>query len=146
VLSSETQIIRAIVRALDGDQALVETEEGGCGRCHETGGCGGQNLSRAFCSGPRSHRVENRVGAMVGERVNVAIEPGNIRRSANLAYVLPLAAVLCGALAGFAGGGEPWAIAGALGGLAAAVGYLRRRTGTASGFSAGNPHIISRSS
>jgi sigma-E factor negative regulatory protein RseC len=145
-VGSETQTIRAIVRALEGDQALVETEEGGCGRCHEQGGCGGQNLSRAFCSGPRRHRVENRVGAAVGERVTVAIQPGSVRRSANLAYVLPLASVLCGALAGMVIGGEPWAIAGALGGLALAVGYVRHRTGIASGFSAGNPHIISRSS
>jgi sigma-E factor negative regulatory protein RseC len=142
----EVQTIRAIVRAIDGNVALVETEEGGCGRCHESGGCGGQNISRALCGGPRSYRAENGIGARVGERVTVAIGPGAVRRSANLAYVFPLLAALGGAGAGMALAGEAGAIAGTVAGLAAGFLHLRRRTGAGSGFSADHPHLVSRSS
>jgi sigma-E factor negative regulatory protein RseC len=142
----EVQTIRAIVRAIEGDQALVEAEEGGCGRCHEAGGCGGQNISRALCGGPRSYRADNAIGARVGERVTVAIGAGAVRRSANLAYVFPLLAALGGAAGGMAIAGEAGAISGTLAGVAAGFLHLRRRTAAGSGFSPDHPHLVSRSS
>ena len=61
---------------LDGDYALVRLDEGGCGRCHEAGGCGGQRLEKMFCQTPPIYRVRNPGGARIGERVTVAIEAG----------------------------------------------------------------------
>jgi sigma-E factor negative regulatory protein RseC len=142
--NGEQQVIRATVRALDGSYALVEAEGGGCGRCHEKGGCGGPQLSRMFCSSPKTYRVANEIGAREGEQVTVAIESGSVRQSANLAYVLPLTAAVAGAVAGMFAGGEPWAIIGAGAGLVLAFVHLWRRTRAATGFSAGNPHIVSR--
>ena len=66
----ETQ---ATVTALEGDYALVEASQGGCGRCHEQGGCGGNNASQLFCHGPRHFRVLNPLGVKVGEKVVVGV-------------------------------------------------------------------------
>lgn len=139
-------VIRGTVRGVDRDEALVEVEQGGCGRCHEEGGCGGQQLTQMFCAGPRRYRVANDVGAAVGERVTIAIAPGSIRRSANLAYLLPLTAGIAGGGIGMALGGEGASILGFLAGLAAAFIHIRRRGAAGAGISRARPHIVSRSS
>ena len=90
--------VRATVRALEGGIALVEVEQGGCGRCHEKGGCGGQNLTQMLCTSPKVYRAENRIGAAVGERGLIDIESGSVRASANLAYGVPLLACVLGAV------------------------------------------------
>ena len=142
----EQTTVRAIVRELDADGALVEVEQGGCGRCHEQGGCGGQSLTRMFCSEPKKYRVVNDAGAVVGDRVVVAIAAGSVRKSANLGYVLPLTATIAGAVLGMQLGEDPGAMLGAVTGLLLSFLYVGRRTTTGNGFSATRPHIISRSS
>lgn len=142
----EEQItIRAVVRALDGQKALVEVEHGGCGRCHEKGGCGGQQLTQMFCSGPKTYQVDNAVGAAVGDHVTVAVPPGRVSRSANLAYILPLTAAIGGAALGSPLGGDLGAMLGAVGGLTASFVYLRFHSRRDAGNSAGRPHIIANS-
>ena len=138
--------IRAIVRELDTDSALVEVEQGGCGRCHEQGGCGGQSLTQMFCSEPKRYRVVNHIGAGVGDRVVVAIAAGSVRKSANLGYVLPLTATIAGAMLGMQLGEDQGAMLGAATGLLLSFIYVGRRTSNGTGFSATRPHIISRSS
>ena len=142
---SEENTVRAVVRALDGDDAIVEVESGGCGRCHEEGGCGGQNLTQMLCGGPKTYRAENRIGAGVGDRVAVAIAAGSIRKSANLAYGVPLFAAILGAAIGSALGGDLLAVLGAALGLAVSVVYIRFRSRDRSGVLAQRPHIVSRS-
>jgi sigma-E factor negative regulatory protein RseC len=137
-------IVRAIVRSVDGGDALVEVEQGGCGRCHEKGGCGGQQLTQMFCSGPRTYRVANRIGAAAGERVTIAIAAGSIRRTANLAYGLPLTATIVGALLGTWQAGDLGGMAGAAGGLAMALAGVRFLVGHGTGNPLSRPHIISR--
>lgn len=134
-----------VVRAVDGQRAEVEVDEGGCGRCHETGGCGGQSLTRMFAGGPRTYRVDNHLGVSVGERVTVAIAPGSVRRAANLAYGVPLLAAIAGALAGTALFGDAGGIGGALLASIGALLYVRHRMQSTSGNPAENPHIVSRS-
>jgi sigma-E factor negative regulatory protein RseC len=142
----EQATVRAIVRELDPDGALVEVEQGGCGRCHEKGGCGGQSLTQMFCSEPKRYRVVNGIGAGVGDRVVVAMAAGSVRKSANLGYVLPLTATIAGALLGMQLGEDQGAMLGAAVGLLLSFIYVGRRTSTGIGFSATRPHIISRSS
>jgi len=145
-MTAEKTTIRAVVRALDGEEALVEVEQGGCGRCHEKGGCGGQQLTQMFCSGPKTYRALNDINALVGERVTVAIAAGSVRQTANLAYGVPLTAAIGGALLGTSLGGDLVAMLGAAIGLAGAVFYIRRRAdGGGSGNFAERPHLISRS-
>jgi sigma-E factor negative regulatory protein RseC len=105
------------ITALDGDYAIVRMDETGCGRCHEEGGCGGNNIGKMFCSTPRTFRVLNPGHSVIGDHVTIVIAEGVVRRSAALAYGLPLLALIIGALAGSVLAGEIGAILGSLGGL-----------------------------
>ncbi len=142
-MAVEQTTIPAVVRAVDGSFAEVEVAQGGCGRCHEKGGCGGQQLTQMFCSGPKTYRVANGVGAQVGDSVTIAVAAGSVRKTANLAYILPLTATIAGALLG-ATFGDGTAMAGAAAGLALSFAYIRfRAPGLAN--PAECPHIVSRS-
>ncbi len=141
----EGSTVCGIVRAVSGDGADVEVEQGGCGRCHEKGGCGGPSLTRIFASGPRKYRVDNQFGAVVGERVTIAIAAGSVRRAANLAYGIPLLAAIVGALAGTAWYGDVGGMLGAVFAFLAAVIYVRHRSRRGSGNPGERPHIVSRS-
>lgn len=138
---AEANVAHAIVRSLDADMVEVEIEQG-CGRCHEEGGCGGQNLTQMFAAGPRHYRLRNTVGAVVGDRVAIAIASGSVRRSANFAYGVPLAALFVGALGGGQLAGDVGAMLGAGGGLLLAFLFLARRAPGAGQVSV--PHIVSR--
>ncbi len=129
---------------MDND-ALVVVEQGGCGRCHEEGGCGGQNLTQMFCAGQKSYRVANPHGAQVGDQVTVAIAAGSIRQTANLAYGLPLAASIAGAAIGTWINGDPGAMLGALLGISGALIYIRRRSRLTAGNPASRPYIVNHS-
>jgi sigma-E factor negative regulatory protein RseC len=142
---SEGSTIQAVIRALHGTEADVEVEAGGCGRCHEKGGCGGQQLTQMFCGGPKTYRVDNIVGANVGDRVTVAIAAGSVRRTANLAYGVPLVAAIVGALFGTPLGGDLGAILGAAAGVFLALFYVRSRSQASAGNFSERPYIVSRS-
>ncbi len=114
------------VTALDGEYAIVQMDESGCGRCHETGGCGGNNIGKMFCSTPRTFRVLNTGKAAIGDRVQVVVADGAVRHSAVYAYFLPLIALFVGAIGGNALAGEPGAIIGGFSCLFIAWFLLRR--------------------
>lgn len=143
-MTEEQITIRGVVRALDGEKALVEVEQGGCGRCHEEGGCGGQQLTQMFCSGPKTYQADNAIGAVVGDKVVVATAPGSVRQTANLAYGVPLLGAIGGAMAGMRLGGDVGGMLGALAGLTGAFAYIRMRTTRETGKALARPHIISR--
>lgn len=144
-MHGEASTIKGVIRSLDGPQAIVEVEHGGCGRCHEPGGCGGQQLTQIFCSGPKTYLVENTCGAAVGERVTIAIAAGTVARTANLAYGTPLLGAIAGAVGGTALGGDLGGMVGAASGLLAAYLFIRRHGDQNAGNSASHPHIVSRS-
>jgi len=144
-MNREMSTIRAIVRAVDGNQAVVEVEAGGCGRCHEKGGCGGQSLTQMFCSGHKTYRVDNPTGAGVGDQVTVAISAGSVRRTANFAYGLPLLATIAGAVLGMSLLGDVGAMLGAVCSLALSILYVGFRSRGNTGNIADRPHIVSRS-
>jgi sigma-E factor negative regulatory protein RseC len=123
---------KGIVVSVEGAQAEVRLDETGCGRCHEEGGCGGHNLGAMLCRNPRIYQVNNPAGAEVGQRVTVVVAEGAVRRSALLAYGLPLFALLLCAALGQAVAGDLGAIAGAGLGLLSGWGLsrnLQRRAG-----------------
>lgn len=144
-MNGDGSTAQAIVRAVDGGNALVEVAQGGCGRCHEKGGCGGQNLTQMFCTTPKIYQVGNDIGAQVGDRVVIAISAGSIRQTANLAYGLPLLSAIGGALLGSALGGDLGAILGTLAGLMLSFAYLRWCSNSALDNAQLPPHIVSRS-
>lgn len=124
-----------------GKYAVVRIDDGGCGRCHEPGGCGGANIGRMLCTTPRDFRALNPQGVALGARVRVAIADGAVRRGALTAYALPLLALLVGAMAGSAIAGDlnrdAGGIVGALVGLVA--GWLPLWRGAAG--KAGDPAL-----
>lgn len=144
-MSEGLNTVKAHVRSIEGSFAIVEVEQGGCGRCHEEGGCGGQHLTQMFCSGPKTYRVANPGAAVVGERVTVAIGAGNLRRTANLAYVFPLLMAVAGAVLGASLAGDFGAIVGMLSSLALAFLYVKARSRSVLDSESDQPHIVSRS-
>jgi len=115
---------RAVIIRLEGDDALVEsTQGGGCGSCDSENGCGSGKLSQLFCSEPRRFRVRNEANAQVGTLVQVNLPEGVLLQSALLMYILPLVLLMAGALAG-----AQWAqdatnadVSAAIGGLAGLI-------------------------
>lgn len=116
---------QGIITAADGDHAIVRMDETGCGRCHEDGGCGGNNLGKMFCSAPRTFRVLNPGKLPIDQRVTVVIAEGAVRRGALLGYGLPLLLLFVGAFTGAIVADDLGSIVGAVGGLASAWLILR---------------------
>ncbi len=144
-MDQEISTVRGIVVSIEANHATIEVEQGGCGRCHEKGGCGGQHLTQMFCSGQRQYRIANSVGAQVGDRVTIAIAPGSVSQTANLAYGAPLFAAVSGAILGSIVADDHGAIIGCLLGLVAAFSFVVIRSRRPSGKLAERPYIVSRS-
>lgn len=114
---------RAVVISLEGNEALVESRQGGgCGHCDSENGCGSGKLSQLFSPRPRRFRVLNKGNAQAGAEVMVTLTEGVLLRSALLMYMLPLALLFAGAaIAGQwaqdAASGDGYAAAGGLAGL-----------------------------
>lgn len=91
---------RATVVRVEGPASFVETvQTGSCGQCSGKG-CGSAKLSQAFCSEPRQFRVDNPIGAKVGDHVVVSVADGAVLRGIGLVYLLPLALLVAGAALG----------------------------------------------
>ncbi|MEQ1526292.1 MAG: SoxR reducing system RseC family protein [Gallionella sp.] len=114
---------RATVIKLEGQHAMVESDNvSSCKQCQGKG-CGSSKLGQLFCASPRLFKVENSIQAKVGDEVVVAIGEGIVLRGIALAYLLPLLLLLVGAALGSAlavsraAGQDGYAVAGALIGL-----------------------------
>lgn len=111
----------AIVREVAGLDAVVEMSNrtGGCGRCHEPGGCGGGSglFGQFFGSRRRVFRVANSIDAQVGDRVLVLLSEGEVFRTALAVYFLPVLLLVVGAFAGMAINTSPGDGAAFLGGF-----------------------------
>ena len=132
------------VTALDGAYAIVATDvEKGCGRCHESGGCGGANISRMMCSSaPRTWRVLNPRGAKIGEEVTITVADGAIGAGAFVVYVVPLVLLLLGAIVGAWQAADGGAITGAVIGLIVGVLIMRQQQRRRLEDSRFQPHIV----
>ncbi|NTV10126.1 MAG: SoxR reducing system RseC family protein [Zoogloea sp.] len=129
----------AVVTRTEGRLAWVKLtgQQGGCGRCHEPGGCGGVQVTHVFKKAGEEFRLDNDIHAEPGQAVRVWVSDEAPLRASMLTYGLPLAGLLAGAVAGTllapsvafqdAGG-----LAGGLGGLLLALlaaRYSYRRAG-----------------
>lgn len=72
----------------------------GCGRCHETGGCGGINLAQPICSKPKSLLVPDSLGLRLHDRVLVSVPDVMLSRGVTRAYLIPLVLLFAGSLLG----------------------------------------------
>jgi sigma-E factor negative regulatory protein RseC len=123
---------QAIVRQVEGSDAVIElaSRSGGCGRCHEPGGCGGSSVvGQVF--GPRCSvfRVPNTIDAKPGEQVLVRLGDRDMLRAALMVYFLPIVMLVAGAFLGLTlaenAGDRATFLGGALGFVAALVAVVR---------------------
>ncbi len=112
---------KGTVAAVDGAYAIVHVDAGGCGRCHEEGGCGGHNLGTMLCRSPREYRVLNTGQSDLGDRVTIVVSEGVVKSAALMVYGLPLFLLLAGAALGTWLLGDEMGIAGGALGLLAGV-------------------------
>ena len=137
--------VRAVVREVRPQGALVEVQDKGCGRCHEQGGCGGQSLTQMFCGGQKRYWAESALPLAPGDRVNVAVPAGTLVLTANLAYGVPLTVTILSAFVGQALAGELGAILGAGFGFVSAFAGVAWYSRQGLGKKSARPHIVSLS-
>ena len=119
------------VVAVEGELAWVEGErKSACGKCGMRGGCGTGILQSVFSPPPVRFPVRNSHAAEPGDQVIIGVPESAFLKGSLLAYLMPILALILGAYLGevlFAGEGQVAAIVGGVGGLFAALYWLRRR-------------------
>lgn len=95
-----------------------------CGSCTNAAAC--QDGLLGLGAAPRRYRLENRIGAQVGQRVRLTVAGGTLWRASLASYLLPVVLAIVGAGVGQSSAGDVWAAIGALAGLACGAALLRR--------------------
>lgn len=96
MLEAEGIIIRS-----EGDDAIVETSRvSACGSCSSNGSCGTTAFNQLLGAKISSFKVLNPIGADVGDRVVIGLEESALLKSSTLLYLIPLALLFAGAVAG----------------------------------------------
>ena len=136
-----------LVVALSGVRAEVETRRAsGCGGCTADGACSTSLLNRLLGRRPVRLLALNRAGAEVGDRVVVGVDESALLRAALAAYLVPILALLAGAMLGrfLTDGAESGSLLGGSVGLLVAFAWLRRDSGRLGGNPAGRPVVLRR--
>ena len=99
----EAQVIEVIPSTRPEAPGLARLQfevSGGCGRCHETGGCGGVSIAQPLCSTPKTLLVADDLGVQVGNKVLVAIPDALLSQCITRAYLIPLILLFFGSALG----------------------------------------------
>ncbi|MFK8030542.1 MAG: SoxR reducing system RseC family protein [Gammaproteobacteria bacterium] len=123
----------ATITSISTDRLMVQSIRGSaCERCARGEGCGGGVIGKlVYRKQPALDVAVANAGEFeVGQTVELSIEPGRLLQLAALIYLIPLAAVLSGAVIGhFLFATNTGALAGTVGGLFGALWFMRRRLG-----------------
>ena len=141
-----------LVVSVRGATAEVEAQRrGACGGCSVNGACGTSLLERYLGRKRSLLMVQNAVGAVPGDRVVVGMPEGALLTASFAAYLVPLLAMIGGAIAGVQLAGvlapsyeQPMSILTGLGGLVAALAWLRRFSLVRSSDERYRPRILRR--
>jgi sigma-E factor negative regulatory protein RseC len=117
----------ARVVAVSGGEVWVEVAGRAptCGNCKTADAC--QTGLLGLSTGPRRYRLENRIGAQVGDRVQLTVAEGTLWRASLWSYGVPLLLAIAGAIIGQFVSGDAAAVAGTLAGLVCGMVVLRLR-------------------
>lgn len=96
-----------------------------CGSCKTSSAC--QDGLLGLRAAPRRYRLENRIGARVGDQVSLTVAEGMLWRAALASYGLPMGLAILGAVAGQSLAGDAWAVVGTVAGLMCGLVLLRRK-------------------
>ena len=120
----------ATVLRVSGDVVWVRCEaQQACRRCAEGRGCGGGLLGRLLGDRLRTVRVTGGgIEVDIGDRVLIGLAETALVRASVAMYLVPLLAMLAGAigLGQVGGAGEIWAVAGGAAGFFAGLVHARR--------------------
>lgn len=116
----------AVVVEASDNQVWVEVpgRAPACGSCRNTDAC--QDGLLGLSAGPRRYRLENRIGARVGDRVQLTVADGTLWRATAASYVLPVLLAIAGAVVGQSLAGDGGAVTGTIAGLGCGLLLLRR--------------------
>lgn len=116
----------AVVVAVEGREVWVEVPGRApiCGSCKTAEAC--QTGLLGLGAGPRRYRLENRIGARVGDHVQLTVADGTVWRASLMSYVLPLLLAIGGAAIGQFAAADAGAVTGTLAGLGCGLVLLRR--------------------
>lgn len=95
-----------------------------CGNCKTADAC--QTGLLGLNTGPRRYRLENSIGAQVGDQVQLSVAEGTVWRASLWSYGVPLMLAIAGAILGQTMSGDAAALAGTLAGLVCGLVVLRR--------------------
>lgn len=107
-----------VVEVRDGRARVRTRRSEGCGQCSARGAC-------ASLGGGRDANVwvEDPIGTRPGERVIIAVPEGTVVRASILVYLVPVLALVAGALVGHAVGPR-WGLSPDLGAATAGLGAM----------------------
>ncbi len=115
----------ARVVAVSGSEVWVEVAgRPPCGNCKTADAC--QTGLLGLTTGPRRYRLDNRIGAQVGDQVQLTVAEGTLWRASLWSYGVPLLLAIGGAVIGQSVSGDEAAVAGTVVGLVFGLGLLRR--------------------
>ena len=116
----------AVVVEVSGSEVWVEVpgRAPACGLCKSADAC--QDDLLGLSAGPRRYRLDNLIGAGVGDRVTLTVADGTLWRASLVSYVLPVLLAIGGAIIGQSAAGDAWAATGMLAGLCCGLALLRR--------------------
>lgn len=116
----------AVVVEVSGSEVWVEVSNRApiCGSCKSPALC--RDGLPGSSAGPRRYRLDNRIGARVGDRVSLTVADGTLWRAVLVSYVLPVLLAIGGAVIGQFAAGDAWAVMGMLTGLGCGLVLLRR--------------------
>lgn len=119
----------ATVIRTEGNMMSVEIQrQSSCGSCSVKAGCGTNLVASLFGKRQAMLSLPNTIQAQPGDRVVLGIRENDLLAGSIRLYLLPLAGLLLGALAGhLLAGNELFAIAGGLTGMLAVLQWLRSR-------------------
>ncbi|MCF8198402.1 MAG: SoxR reducing system RseC family protein [Sulfuritalea sp.] len=119
-----SQCDAVVVKASDS-QVWVEVPRraSACSNCQTPEAC--QDSLLGFSAGPRRYRLENSIGARVGDRVQLVVAEGTLWQASLASYVIPVLFVIIGAAVGQSLAGDLAAALGALIGLGCGLALLR---------------------
>jgi sigma-E factor negative regulatory protein RseC len=123
-----TETPALVTRVEDGTAWVASKAPSSCGACGGKG-CGSSLFSRFWHPDEPEYRVDNPIGAGVGDAVVVGVPDGALLRAALASYGMPLLLLLGGAGLGNFLFGEPGAIGGGLCGLGLAGVWLKLHRG-----------------
>jgi len=117
----------AVVVEVSAHEVLVEVpgRAPSCGSCRTSDAC--QEGLLGLSAGPRRYRVDNSIGARVGDRVSLTVADGTLWSASLASYGLPVLLAIAGAAVGQSLAADPGAVTGMLTGLGCGLVLLRRK-------------------